>query len=171
MTTPAVPRVILGLDVGTTGTKAVAFAVGSTWRQVAVREYPLLQPAPGQQVQDPDLVMAAADTAVDAGVRVGYSVLETTQNEWQAALVRWRCGLSAAQRREFGAPPNWNCRDLKFFIGHLTFDQLDAERAQRLNAIPTRFKLPAADVDLLIDAGADSLRSNDVFKAFLASLR
>jgi NTE family protein len=118
-----------------------------------------------------DLVMAAADTAVDAGVRVGYSVLETTQNEWQAALVRWRCGLSAAQRREFGAPPNWNCRDLKFFIGHLTFDQLDAERAQRLNAIPTRFKLPAADVDLLIDAGADSLRSNDVFKAFLASLR
>lgn len=118
-----------------------------------------------------DLVMAAADTAVDAGVRVGYTVLENTQNEWQAALVRWRCGLSAAQRREYGAPPNWNCRDLKFFIGRLNFDQLDPERAQRLNAIPTRFKLPAADVDLLIDAGAASLRSNDVFKAFLASLR
>lgn len=64
MTPPAVPRVILGLDVGTTGTKAVAFAVGSTWRQVAVREYPLLQPAPGQQVQDPDLVMAAAEGAL-----------------------------------------------------------------------------------------------------------
>jgi len=68
-------------------------------------------------------------------------------------------------------PPNWNCRDLKFFIGRLNFDQLDPERAQKLNTIPTRFKLPAEDVDLLISAGADSLRSNGVFKAFLASLR
>ena len=118
-----------------------------------------------------DLVMAAADTAVDAGVRVGYTVLETTQTEWQAALLRWRCGLSAAQRRELGAPANWNCRDLKFFIGRVNFDQLGPERALRLNAIPTRFKLPAADVDLLIDAGGDSLRSNPTFKAFLASLR
>ncbi len=81
MTTPPARRVILGLDVGTTGTKAVAFAVGSTWRQVAVREYPLLQPAPGQQVQDPDLVMTAAEgalaecvaAATDADV-VGISV-------------------------------------------------------------------------------------------------
>ena len=118
-----------------------------------------------------DLVMAAADTAVDAGVRVGYTVLENTQTEWQAALVRWRCGLSAAERRQLGVPPNWNCRDLKFFIGRLNFDQLDPARAQKLNTIPTRFKLPAEDVDLLISAGADSLRSNGVFKAFLASLR
>lgn len=57
-------RVVLGLDVGTTGTKAVAFAVGSTWRQVAVREYPLQQPAPGQQVQDPDVVLAAVESAL-----------------------------------------------------------------------------------------------------------
>lgn len=118
-----------------------------------------------------DLVMAAADTAVDAGVRVGYTVLETTQYEWQAALVRWRCGLSAAQRRSYGAPTNWNCRDLKFFIGRVNFDQLDAKRSQRLGSVPTRFKLPAEDVDLLIDAGADSLRANMAFKAFLASVK
>ena len=118
-----------------------------------------------------DLVMAAADTAVDAGVRAGFTALEGTNAEWQAALVRWRCGLSAAQRREFGAPANWNCRDLKFFIGRVNFDQLEPERAQKLNTVPTRFKLPAEDVDLLIEAGADSLRSNGAFKAFLASLR
>lgn len=118
-----------------------------------------------------DLVMAAADTAVDAGVRAGFTALEATNTEWQAALVRWRCGLSTAERRRLSAPPNWNCRDLKFFIGRLNFDQLDPERARKLNAVPTRFKLPAEDVDLLIAAGADSLRSNSVFKAFLASLR
>ncbi len=118
-----------------------------------------------------DLVMAAADTAVDAGVRVGYTALETTQMEWQQALVRWRCGLSAAKRREYGAPVNWNCRDLKFFIGRLNFDQLGPERAQKLNSVPTRFKLPADDVDALIEAGADSLRTSPTFKAFLASVR
>ncbi len=76
-----VSRVIIGLDVGTTGTKAVAFGVGSTWRQVAVREYPLLEPGPGQQVQDPDVVRAAVEAAlaecvaaVDGAEVVGLSV-------------------------------------------------------------------------------------------------
>lgn len=118
-----------------------------------------------------DLVMAASDTAIDAGVRAGFTAFESVNAEWQAALVRWRCSLPAAERRRLGAPPNWNCRDLKFFVGRLNFDQLGDERAAKLNAIPTRFKLPAEDVDLLIAAGADSLRTNGVYKAFLASLR
>jgi NTE family protein len=118
-----------------------------------------------------DLVMAAADTAIDAGTRASFTAFERTNNEWQAALVRWRCGLPAAERHKLGAPPNWNCRDLKFFVGRVGFDQLGAERARRLNAIPTRFKLPAEDVDLLIGAGADAVRVNNVFQSFLASLR
>lgn len=60
--TPA--EVILGLDVGTTGVKAVAFGVGSSWRRVAIREYPLLHPGPGQQVQDPDAIVAACSAAL-----------------------------------------------------------------------------------------------------------
>lgn len=62
MRTPAPPpgAVVIGLDVGTTGTKAVGFALGSTERAAVVREYPLLQPAPGQQVQDPVTVVTAA---------------------------------------------------------------------------------------------------------------
>jgi NTE family protein len=118
-----------------------------------------------------DLVMAAADTAIDAGVRAGFTAFESTNAAWQAALVRWRCGLSAADRKKWGAPPNWNCRDLKFFIGRVSFDQLGDERARKLNAVPTRFKLPADEVDLLIEAGADSVRANGVYNAFLASLR
>ncbi|KGN40783.1 gluconokinase [Knoellia aerolata] len=52
-------EVVIGLDVGTTGTKAVAFGMGSPWRHTVVREYPLLAPGPGWQVQDPATVVAA----------------------------------------------------------------------------------------------------------------
>ncbi len=33
--------VVVGLDVGTTGAKAVAFRAGSDWRRAAEREYRL----------------------------------------------------------------------------------------------------------------------------------
>lgn len=55
--------VILALDVGTTGAKAVAFDLASRWRHVAIREYPLLEPQPGWQVQDPESMMSATAAA------------------------------------------------------------------------------------------------------------
>jgi gluconokinase len=60
--------VIIGLDVGTTGVKAVAFAPGTPWRHVAVREYPMLQPAPGQLVQDPATLLVACRSALAESV-------------------------------------------------------------------------------------------------------
>ena len=62
---PRVPAaVVIGLDVGTTATKAVAFDRGSSWRHTAVREYPLLQPAPGWQVQNPRQIVDAVHGAL-----------------------------------------------------------------------------------------------------------
>lgn len=61
-------RVIIGLDVGTTAAKAVAFGLRSEWQHAAVREYPLLQPSPGWQVQDLDTVLAAAAAALTEAV-------------------------------------------------------------------------------------------------------
>lgn len=55
---------MVGLDAGTTGVKAVAFGVGARWRAVAIREYPLLHPAPDQEVQDPSAVVKAAAAAL-----------------------------------------------------------------------------------------------------------
>jgi gluconokinase len=85
-------EVIIGLDVGTTAVKVVAFAirggVGQTldapFRDAVpstLREYPLEQPEPGWQVQDPLRVLAAIDAALsdcvellgDASVR-GLSI-------------------------------------------------------------------------------------------------
>ncbi|MHB1489609.1 MAG: gluconokinase [Cellulomonas sp.] len=63
-TPPSSTEVIIGLDVGTTATKVVAFAIGSAWRYTAIREYPLTAPRPGWQVQDPDEVRAAVLSAL-----------------------------------------------------------------------------------------------------------
>src|ERR1700742_3885534 len=69
--------VIIGLDAGTTGTKAVAFRAGSEWRQAAERENRDAQP----DVQDPGMVLAAvfaalAECAQDdvAGIAVGTAM-------------------------------------------------------------------------------------------------
>ncbi len=64
-----------------------------------------------------DLIMASSDTATDAGAVGSYSAFDDTMSDWQDDLVQWRCGLSEAERRRFGAPPGWNCQDVQFFIG------------------------------------------------------
>jgi NTE family protein len=117
-----------------------------------------------------ELVMAAADTAVQASVRSSYTAFERVMSDWQRQLVRWRCGLSAEQRRRYHAPAGWNCRDVKFYVNRIAFDQLGPERAKALNAIDTRLTLPAAEVDTLIAAGHDALRANPIFQDFLAGL-
>jgi predicted acylesterase/phospholipase RssA len=117
-----------------------------------------------------DLLKAAVDTTMDASVGSSYTAFDRTMGDWRESLVRWRCGLSAADRTRFGAGPNWNCRDLKFFVGRLGFNQLDPARAAELEAIPTRFQLPPEQVDNLIAAGRDSLRASPEFRAFAASM-
>jgi gluconokinase len=59
-------EVILGLDVGTTAVKVVAFPTsGKSGQPPSVqREYPLLQPEPGWQIQDPTTVLTAIDDAL-----------------------------------------------------------------------------------------------------------
>lgn len=64
MTAGQASQVIIGLDVGTTGVKAVAFGLDSPWRAVAIREYPLLRPAPAQEVQDPAVILSAVAAAL-----------------------------------------------------------------------------------------------------------
>jgi NTE family protein len=117
-----------------------------------------------------NLIMAASDTATESGAVGSYSAFQDTMHEWQDTLVNWRCRLSPADRRRFGAPPGWNCRDVKFFIGRVAFEQLGAERAAALNAVETNFRLPPDQVDMLITAGRDALKGSTVFRSFLDSL-
>jgi NTE family protein len=117
-----------------------------------------------------ELVRAAADTAIDASVGASFTAFNGTMTDWQSSLIKWRCGLSAADRVKFGARPGWNCHDLKFYVGRLGFDQLEPARAAELETIPTRFRLPPEQVDAVIAAGQDALRASPTFRAFAGGL-
>jgi predicted acylesterase/phospholipase RssA len=114
------------------------------------------------------LVSAITDAALEPSVRASYTAFERTMLDWRNALIAWRCGAAAqAIRAARGGP---NCRDLRFYIGRLGFDQLSPGRAAQLNAVPTRFVLPPESVDALIAAGRDALVTSSAFRAFLAGL-
>lgn len=117
-----------------------------------------------------ELVAAAADTAIDASVRSSYAAFSTLVTDWAGKIRRWRCSLSATERARLGVGRNWRCGDISLFIERVSFDQLGPARAGILNAIPTRFSLPADQIDLLIDSGADALRQNGSYQAFRRGL-
>jgi NTE family protein len=114
-----------------------------------------------------DLINATSDTAMTSSAIGSYTSFDTTMDDWRNRLVSWRCGLSEADRSRYGAPPGWNCRDVKFFVGRIAFDQLGPERAAALNAVETRLRLPPDQVDMLIAAGRDALKNSVVFRSFL----
>jgi NTE family protein len=126
-----------------------------------------------QRIEGPsgiELVSAAADTAIDANVRSSYAAFSTLVADWTAKVKRWRCGLSAAERSRLGVGANWRCGDVSLFIDRVNFDQLGPDRAGILSAIPTRFSLPADQVDLLIEGGGDALRQSKSYQTFRRGL-
>jgi gluconokinase len=56
--------VVLGIDIGTTATKVVAFDSTGTDHAKAAVAYPLEEPRPGEAVQDPDVIVRAVVQAV-----------------------------------------------------------------------------------------------------------
>jgi len=65
---------------------------------------------------------------------------------------------------------DWRCDDLQFFIARVAFDQMEEEDIRKkLDTIPTRFKLPEGDVDLLIRSAGEILRRDEEYRAFLKS--
>jgi NTE family protein len=117
-----------------------------------------------------ELIMATADTATGSSAAQSYTAFNEMMSDWQAKLVSWRCRLSATERARLGAGPNWNCRDVKFFVSRVGFEHLGPDRALQLDAVETRFKLPAEQVDMVIAAGRDALHANTKFRAFLQSI-
>ncbi len=118
--TGAAGEVVVGLDVGTTGVKAVAFDLGTRQRSIAIREYPLLQPAPGQQVQDPAAVLAGAQAALaeciatSGGAKVAAISLSAAMHGLVALddrcrpitpLVTWADGRAALEAAELARDP------------------------------------------------------------------
>jgi NTE family protein len=117
-----------------------------------------------------ELVSAAADTAIDASVRSSFTAFSGLISEWTARVQHWRCGLSEADLARLALPVAWKCNDVNMFVDRVSFERLGPARASVLDAIATRLVLPSDQVDLLIESGAEALRSSPQFQLFRRGL-
>ena len=142
------------------------FLLVDAGREPTDRKWVLQLPGPSGA----ELVAATTNTALDASVRASFTAFQQVTSDWQRQLIGWRCSLPPAERKRLGVKPGWNCRDVKFFVGRVDFGQFDGNRAAALNAIDTRFRLPADQVELLIQSGEEAVRKSPTMRAFLGSL-
>ena len=121
----------------------------------------------GRTIEGPDgaeLLNAVTDTAMNSAVRSGFDAFRLSLRDWEEAIRKWRCSLSATEARRLGATADWRCSNFRFDIAEVGFDLFDARRAAKLSSIETRFKLPTEDVDLLIQSGTDAILNHPSFK-------
>ena len=114
-----------------------------------------------------EMLGAVTDTAIESVVRSGFDSFRLTLREWEEATRRWRCGLPQAEVARMGVARDWSCSALNFEVVEIAFDQLDPVRAAMLASVPTRFRLPPDQVELLIDAGTDAVLTHPALRRAL----
>lgn len=115
-----------------------------------------------------DLAMSIANSAMSAATRTGYDAMRLELRDWERDLVDYRCALSRAEvARLLGGLEDWDCRDVKLFVGEVGFSDLPDSLSEKLNAIPTRLSLSEGEVDLAIHAGRMATRANPELNGFL----
>ena len=117
-----------------------------------------------------DLIQAVSDTAVDANVRAAYDAFVSEMEKWRDRLIDYRCGLTPPEVVALrGSMEGWDCRALSLQVAKVSFEAMREPSVKaRLDKIPTRFKLPKDDVDLVIASAGSLLRQNPNYKEFLA---
>ncbi|MGO9487080.1 MAG: patatin-like phospholipase family protein, partial [Rhodomicrobium sp.] len=118
-----------------------------------------------------ELIEAVSDTAVDANVRAAYDAFLTEMEKWRERLIDYRCGLTPPEVVALrGSTEGWDCHALSLQVAKVSFEAMREPSVKaRLDRIPTRFKLPKDDVDLLIGTAGSLLRQNPSYKEFLAA--
>jgi NTE family protein len=118
-----------------------------------------------------DLIQAVSDTAVDANVRAAYDAFVAEMEKWRDRLIEYRCGLTPPEIVTLrGSTDGWDCRNLSLQVAKVSFEQMREPGVKaRLDKIPTRFRLPREDVDLLTSSAGSLLRQNANYKEFLAT--
>ncbi len=117
------------------------------------------------------LAVAIVNSAMASATRTAYDAMRLSLNDWHRDVIDYRCDLSLGEvRRLRGTSRGWDCRDVKLFVGQVSFDGLDQDTQAQLNEIPTRLRLKESQVDLAIDAGRRSTRQNPEFNGFLRSI-
>ena len=118
-----------------------------------------------------DLIQAVSDTAVDSNVRAAYDAFVGEMEKWRERMIDYRCGLTPPEVASLrGSTEGWDCRTLSLQVAKVSFDQMREPSVRaRLEKIPTRFKIPKDDVDLLISSAGSLLRQNPSYREFLAT--
>lgn len=118
-----------------------------------------------------NLAMSIATSAMSAASRSGYDSMRGELRLWETELIEWRCALPLSEVRKLrGTTQGWDCKDVKLFVGEASFASLPTALRDQLDAVPTRLKLPEAQVDMVIEAGRQATRLTPEFNGFLASL-
>ena len=123
-----------------------------------------------QTVEGPsgkDMIGALTDTAINSAVRSGFDAFRLSVKDWEDATRKWRCTLSRAEAVKLGARDDWRCSNISFHVVEIDFDQLDPALSAKLNRVPTRFNLPAEEVDMVAQAGTDALLAHPTVRAVL----
>jgi predicted acylesterase/phospholipase RssA len=119
-----------------------------------------------------ELIPALAKTTISSSVRKGFDALDLAVQSWRNAVVRFRCSLSASEvRRHRGTLDGWDCRDVEITVELLSFRNLALEAKAALNGVPTRFTLPEEQVDMVIAAGREAVRSNQAIRDAVAIIQ
>ncbi len=117
------------------------------------------------------LGMAIANSSMGAATRVGYDVLRLTLDQYADDLIDYRCSLPASRVRALrGSLAGWDCKDVKLFVGQVSFEVLDNDQRDALNEIPTRLRLETPQVDAVIAAGEQATRLTPEFNGFLRAI-
>lgn len=108
-----------------------------------------------------NIFRAVSDTAIASANRSGFDAVDLALNQWQEALIHYRCGLPRGQVLKLrGTLDGWDCRNVTVTTEYLSFRDADPDSSARLNKVPTRLKLARSEVDLAIEAGRQAVRNN-----------
>ena len=119
-----------------------------------------------------DIATAAVDTAIESTMRMSYAYFVPMMHQWERDIVTYRCSLPEERKAALrAANPDWRCEDVSFGVTQISFGDLEDEEEAALNAIPTRLKLPAAQIDQLIQAGRRAALHNPSIARFSAAAR
>lgn len=91
---------------------------------------------------------------------------------WRQDIIAWRCALDRAALDALypDRPADWDCRDLHLHVDEIGIDDLPAGLRDATNDIPTRLRLPAAEVDLALAAGRRALEQSRAVRAVAAAV-
>lgn len=124
----------------------------------------------GREARGPsgvDIATAAVDTAIESTMRMSYAYFVPMMRNWERDIVTYRCSLPEERKEALRAlNPDWRCEDVAFAVTQISFGDLPEDEELALNAIPTRLKLPAAQIDALIAAGRRAAGQDGVIRRF-----